>query len=108
MPQTVQPRDAHPRRVELRVTGAEQVVVPAGTFDCWRLTVEDAVPPPDRWVGSVVTGTTLWVRKADGLLVKSAIEWAEPALEEPGPGARKPTNRREVLLLSEAPMAAAP
>jgi hypothetical protein len=60
-------------RVALRVSGEESVTVPAGTFDCWRLTV-------------VVDGRALvhWVRKSDGLAVK---------VSEPG---------REVVLTSAA------
>jgi hypothetical protein len=46
-------------RVSLRVTGEERVTVPAGTFECWQLTV-------------VTDGRPLeyWVRKSDGLGVK--------------------------------------
>jgi hypothetical protein len=46
-------------RLGLRVTGAERVTVPAGTFDCWRLAVTAG--------GRTVTH---WVRKSDGLGVK--------------------------------------
>lgn len=49
--------------VELRVVGAERIMVPAGSFDCWRLSLE--------------TGThhiTYWVRKSDGLGILSRDE----------------------------------
>ena len=55
----VVPKDVlHP--VELRVTGEERVKVAAGTFDCWRMTVG--------YMGSVIE---YWVRKSDGLAVRS-------------------------------------
>lgn len=46
-------------RVSLRVTGEETITVPAGTFDCWRLTVYADGRP-----------LVHWVRKSDGLGVK--------------------------------------
>ncbi len=46
--------------VELRVTGEEQVQVPAGRFDCWRLDV--------RYPGGAFA---YWVRKADGIAVRT-------------------------------------
>jgi hypothetical protein len=53
------PKDVlHP--VELRVTGEERVRVPAGTFDCWRMTIS--------YSGGVVD---YWVRKSDGVAVRS-------------------------------------
>jgi hypothetical protein len=52
------PKDVlHP--VELRVTGEERVRVPAGTFDCWRMTI--------RHSGGVID---YWVRKSDGIAVR--------------------------------------
>lgn len=55
----VVPNDVlHP--AELRVIGEERVRVPAGTFDCWRLTI--------RHSGGVVD---YWVRKSDGIAVRS-------------------------------------
>jgi hypothetical protein len=54
----------HP--MELRVTGQERVHVPAGTFDCWRLTV--------RHSGGVID---YWVRKSDGIGVR-AVEQNSP------------------------------
>lgn len=52
------PKDVlHP--VELRVTGEERVRVPAGTFDCWRMTIQHS--------GGVVD---YWVRKSDGIAVR--------------------------------------
>ena len=46
--------------VAMRVDGEERVVVPAGTFDCWRLTLTSG-------------GRTIdyWVRKTDGVGVKT-------------------------------------
>lgn len=46
--------------VAMQVDGDEVVSVPAGTFECWRLTARYAGPTL-RW----------WVRKSDGLAVKS-------------------------------------
>ncbi|HKW47830.1 MAG TPA: hypothetical protein VJN70_10305, partial [Gemmatimonadaceae bacterium] len=46
--------------VAMQVDGDEVVSVPAGTFECWRLTVHYAGPTL-RW----------WVRKSDGLAVRS-------------------------------------
>lgn len=52
------PKDVlHP--VEFRVTGEERVRVPAGTFDCWRMTI--------RHSGGVID---YWVRKSDGIAVR--------------------------------------
>lgn len=52
------PKDVlHP--VELRVTGEERVRVSAGTFDCWRMTLQHS--------GGVAD---YWVRKSDGVAVK--------------------------------------
>jgi len=42
--------------VTLAVTGEERIRIPAGTFDCWRLTLSDTR-----------RGRTLWVRKSDQL-----------------------------------------
>lgn len=47
------------RPVELRVTGEERVRVPAGTFDCWRMTISHS--------GGVID---YWVRKSDGIAVR--------------------------------------
>jgi hypothetical protein len=53
------PKDVlHP--VELRVIGEERVRVPAGTFDCWRMTVN--------YFGGVFD---YWVRKSDGVAVRT-------------------------------------
>lgn len=46
--------------VEVRVTGAEPVRVPAGSFDAWRLEVRSADKVQ-----------TLWVRRADGLPLRA-------------------------------------
>jgi len=45
--------------VELRVEGEERVTVPAGTFDCWRLSIH--------FNGEAIT---YWTRKSDGLGVR--------------------------------------
>ena len=42
--------------VTLAVTGEERIRIPAGTFDCWRLSLSD-----------MRRGRTLWVRKSDQL-----------------------------------------
>jgi hypothetical protein len=47
----------------LRVAGAERVTVPAGTFDCWKLSV-------DAGIGM----QTYWVRKSDGVGVRALFE----------------------------------
>jgi hypothetical protein len=49
--------------IELRVVGEELVRVPAGQFDCWRLSV--------RFFGKEMS---FWVRKSDGLGVRSLDE----------------------------------
>lgn len=63
----VVPRDVY-TPFEMRVTGDGRVQVPAGTFDCWRLTID-------------VGGKHLdyWVRKADGLGVRVSERIDEPA-----------------------------
>jgi hypothetical protein len=60
-------------RVSLRVTGEETITVPAGTFDCWRLTV-------------VADGRPLvhWARKSDGLAVKVSVPGREIVLASAG------------------------
>jgi len=45
--------------IELRVEGEEQVTVPAGRFDCWRMSI--------RYSGRVLD---YWVRKSDGIGVR--------------------------------------
>ena len=47
---------------DLRVTGREQVTVPAGTFDCWRVVQTN--------LGQRETITELWVDSRSGVLVK--------------------------------------
>jgi hypothetical protein len=56
--------------VELRVEGEERITVPAGTFDCWRLSI--------RFGGQEVT---YWVRKSDGLGVRVFDRRDGPATE---------------------------
>lgn len=46
--------------VEMRVTGAEDVTVPAGRFECWKLNL--------RYAGGALT---YWVRKSDGVGVRT-------------------------------------
>jgi hypothetical protein len=65
--------------IELRVVGEEVVRVPAGRLDCWRLSV--------RFFGKEMS---YWVRKSDGLGVRS--------LDETGAGFRV---TREVVLIRE-------
>jgi hypothetical protein len=62
--------------IELRVEGEESITVPAGRFECWRLSI--------RGGGHAVSH---WVRKSDGVGVRS--------VEQTSNG-----ERREVLLLS--------
>ena len=62
--------------IDLRVEGEESITVPAGRFDCWRLSI--------RGGGHVVSH---WVRKSDGVGVRSAEQTSNGG-------------RREVLLLS--------
>jgi hypothetical protein len=66
-------------RLELRVEGEESVRVPAGTFDCWRIAIQDG------------RGTHLyWVRKSDGLGIRTL---------DPGDS----RGAREVVLVAEGP-----
>jgi hypothetical protein len=69
------------RPVELRVTGEERVRVPAGTFDCWRMTISHS--------GGVID---YWVRKSDGIAVR--------LVERNAPGG----GERVVTLVSETGM----
>lgn len=50
----------------LRVIGDETVQVPAGIFDCWRVTVATVASRHHQWL-------TLWVSKDSGLLVKTVL-----------------------------------
>ena len=45
--------------IEMRVAGEERLTVPAGTFDCWRLSI--------RFAGGEIS---YWMRKSDGLGVR--------------------------------------
>lgn len=61
------------RETSFKVVGEARVTVPAGVFDCWRVTVTDGV----------TLRRVLWVSKAEQLLVKSVLgpeghglEWA--------------------------------
>jgi polyisoprenoid-binding protein YceI len=56
------------RPVQLRVTGEERVRVPAGTFDCWRMTISHS--------GGVID---YWVRKSDGIAVRLVERTRRPA-----------------------------
>ena len=48
--------------LDLRVRGTDQVTVPAGSFDCWRLEVETHLWRTER--------ETLWVSRDEGWLIK--------------------------------------
>jgi hypothetical protein len=62
----VLPRDVYVP-VELRVEGEERLTVPAGTFDCWRLSIR------------LSDGTiSYWTRKSDGLGVR-VLDERDPA-----------------------------
>jgi hypothetical protein len=52
------PRDVY-TPIELRVKGEESLTVPAGTFDCWRLSI--------RFSDGELS---YWIRKSDGLGVR--------------------------------------
>ena len=54
----VVPRDVY-TPIELRVEGEEYLTVPAGTFDCWRLSIRFSDGP-----------ISYWIRKSDGLGVR--------------------------------------
>jgi hypothetical protein len=69
-------------RVELRVVGEDLVGTPAGTFDCWRLVVTAR--------GRVID---YWVRKRDGVAVRS-----RDAVPRPDPGGGGPGVRQLVLV----------
>jgi hypothetical protein len=74
--------------IALRLLGEDRVTVPAGTFDCWRLSVrfgstEDRV--------RITRSQTLWVRRSDGLLVRSRDTTHTPGRVE------------EIVLLAERP-----
>jgi hypothetical protein len=60
------------REQSLRVEGEETVEVPAGVFDCWRLTITPPFPPFDY---------RLWVSKDGQVLVKSLLGSKGHALE---------------------------
>ena len=62
----VVPRDVY-TPVELRVEGEEQLTVPAGTFDCWRLSI--------RFGDGAIS---YWMRKSDGLGVR-VLDERDPA-----------------------------
>ena len=57
--------------VELRVEGEETITVPAGRFDCWRLSVRYAAGRVD-----------YWVRKSDGLGVRVLNSTGSPGTRE--------------------------
>jgi hypothetical protein len=63
----VRPEDVY-FPIELRVVGEERITVPAGTFDCWRLTLR-------------INGHSQfhWIRKTDGLGVRSLDESPDDA-----------------------------
>jgi hypothetical protein len=51
------------RETSLKVEGEDSVEVPAGVFDCWRLTMSDGIS----------LGRVLWVSKGEQLLVRSVL-----------------------------------
>ncbi|HET8712760.1 MAG TPA: hypothetical protein VFM23_03660 [Gemmatimonadales bacterium] len=55
--------------IDLRVVGTDRVTVPAGTFDCWRLTVETHL-----WRGE---RETFWVSRDDGWLIKRERRYSD-------------------------------
>jgi hypothetical protein len=67
--------------IELAVEGDERIIVPAGTFDCWRLSLVDRHHE-----------LTMWVRKSDQLTVMSRDT------------SRTPGQLRQVVLLSARPL----
>ena len=58
-------------RIDLRVDGEDVVTVPAGRFDCWRLSI--------RFPGGAVT---YWARKSDGVGVRTIEREASGAVRE--------------------------
>ena len=52
--------------IDLRVTGREQVTVPAGTFDCWR--ISETIPGSE----DPKTINEVWVDSRSGVVVKEA------------------------------------
>lgn len=56
--------------LDLRVTGAERVTVPAGSFECWRLEVSEG---PDRFL--------VWVSKKERWVVMTRHTWSDEAGE---------------------------
>ena len=67
--------------IELAVEGDERITVPAGTFDCWRLSLVDRHHD-----------LTMWVRKSDQLTVMSRDT------------SRTPGQLRQVVLVSTRPL----
>jgi hypothetical protein len=57
--------------IELRVDGADLITVPAGRYDCWRLSI--------RFAGRT---TTYWVRKSDGVGVRGLEKETSGATRE--------------------------
>lgn len=60
--------------LDLRVDGRENVSVPAGTFDCWRVEMENHWGQTQRW--------TLWVSRDHGLLIKAQLRWSDRVHDE--------------------------
>ncbi len=73
--------------LDLRVTGAERVRVPAGSFDCWKLDVREG---PDKFL--------VWVSKEERWVVMTRHTWSDEAGEW----------RDEALLAAVAPTPPAP
>jgi hypothetical protein len=61
--------------VDLRVVGRDRVIVPAGTFDCWRLEVQTTrVRAPERF--------RMWVARDQGWVVKTEHRGTDFRVEE--------------------------
>ncbi|HWC74683.1 MAG TPA: hypothetical protein VG454_12180 [Gemmatimonadales bacterium] len=60
--------------LNLRVTGTDRVLVPAGRFDCWRVEVESYMSGADAW--------TMWISQDRGWLVKAEFRRSDYVRDE--------------------------
>ncbi len=60
--------------LDLRVVGRENVSVPVGTFDCWRVEMENRWGQTQLW--------TLWVSRDHGVLIKAQLRWSDRVHDE--------------------------
>lgn len=60
--------------LDLRVVGTEQVTVPAGTFECWRLEVETHLWATER--------LRMWVSRESGWLIKTQTHGSDYVVNE--------------------------